>query len=96
MTPAQLRTVARTMTPDQLDALARLLIEHDPALARLIIDAAIAECPISPSNPPRRLESPDDREARHRALAVRQADQAAQVAAEQAITARARRNRGPR
>ena len=59
MTPAQLRTVARTMTPDQLDALARLLIEHDPALARLLIDAAIAECPISPSNPPRRLETPD-------------------------------------
>ena len=55
MTPAQLRTLARTLTPAQLDAAIRLLIEHDAALARLVIDNAIAECPIDrDANPPRR------------------------------------------
>jgi hypothetical protein len=38
-------------------------------------------------------ESAEDREARHRALAVRRADRAAQEQAEQALTDRARKNR---
>jgi hypothetical protein len=100
LSPDQLLMVARTLTPDQLDAAMRLLIDADRRLAHDVIDAAIAECPIGPDNRPRRLasgpETAEARDARHQALAVRRADQAAQEAREAEITARARRNRGPR
>jgi len=97
MTAGQLLQIAKTLTPDQLDAAMRLLIDADRRLAHDVIDAAIAECPIGGDNPPRRLasgpETAEARDARHQALAVRRADQAAQEAREREITARARRNR---
>jgi hypothetical protein len=71
-----------------------------------MIDAVLAELPPPGRNVLDELaelidgdpwrESGEARETRHQAQAVRQADQAAREAAEQAITDRARRNRGQR
>ncbi|MGH3200356.1 MAG: hypothetical protein ACRDOH_12710 [Streptosporangiaceae bacterium] len=47
MTREQLRTVAAAITPGQLAAAVRLLIDRDPALARSVLDAAIAERPVA-------------------------------------------------
>jgi hypothetical protein len=58
LTPEQLLTIARTMTTAQLDAAMRRLIAADLALAREIVADALAECPISASNPPRRMQAP--------------------------------------
>ena len=52
LNPAQLQTVADTLTTDQLRAAMRHLIDADRRLARNVIDAAIAECPIQPPPPP--------------------------------------------
>lgn len=51
----QLATVVATLSPEQLHAALRTLIERDPALAKAVIDAAIAEYPIQPPPPPRMI-----------------------------------------
>ena len=44
-TPAQLHRIAATLTPGQLAAAIRLLIDREPWLARTVIAAAVTECP---------------------------------------------------